>query len=75
MMQVREAKHYHRLFDYLMYEYNLKTNASLADALCIDPPVLSRIRSGKTQVTPALMLSIYDFSGLSIEEIRALLKD
>ncbi|MGI9136142.1 MAG: hypothetical protein ACR2JS_03660 [Candidatus Nanopelagicales bacterium] len=73
MTEMREMLPQHDLLDILKDELQLKNDAALAKELEVPPPVLSKIRHGKTPITPMLILKIYDASGWSIEKIRGYL--
>jgi plasmid maintenance system antidote protein VapI len=67
--------HPHTLFDFLMKECGLRTDASLAKALEVTAPTVSRIRSGKTRVTADIILRIHKTTGLSVESIEAMIEE
>lgn len=64
----------HKLFDFLIKECDLRNDASLAKALDITAPSVSRMRSGKTKVTAGIILRIHKTTGLSVETIESMLK-
>lgn len=51
----------------------LKNDAALARAIGVSPPVVSKLRHRRLPVTAALILKLYDYTSLSIEDLRALL--
>ena len=51
----------------------LKNDASLARAINVSPPVLSKLRHGRVPITASFILRMYDYTSLSIEELRVLL--
>ena len=63
----------HTLFDFLIKECELKNDASLARALDVTAPTVSRIRSGKSRVTADVILRIHKTTGLSVESIESML--
>ena len=64
--------HPHLLLDTLRERYKLKSDAKLADVLHIEKSILSYVRTGKMQLTPLLLIKIYDHTNLTIEQIREL---
>ena len=65
----------HRLLDFLKKEYLLKSDRALCDALDISPPVISRIRSGKTILSADIIIVIHEKTGMSIADIKQLIKE
>jgi len=63
----------HELFDFLIKECGLRSDASLAKALDVTPPSVSRMRNGKGKVTAEIILRIHKTTGLSVESIEAML--
>jgi len=64
-----------RLFTYLKKAYDLKNSAELAKFLSVSPALLSKIRHGVKPYSGDFILVVYDATGMSIEEIRKLMKD
>lgn len=64
----------HKLFDYLIDDCGFKNDAGIANKLNVKPPVISSIRHKGHKVGPTMILSIYDATDLSIEQIRELCK-
>ena len=60
------------LIDALRSEFNLKSDAALADLIGWDRPVISKIRRKYSPVSPDRILQIHDATGWSIEKIRSL---
>jgi len=58
-----------------MLIYGIQTDNSLADKLAISTGSVSRIRKGTQSISPALILAIYERSGLSIDNIKDLIKE
>ena len=58
------------LLDYLRREYNLPSDAALAEAMEVSPPVISKLRNGHTNLTASMMLRIHDVFGISIANIK-----
>ncbi len=68
-------RHPHALLDTLMLIYGIQTDNSLADKLAISTGSVSRIRKGTQNISAALILAIYERSGLSIDNIKDLIKE
>lgn len=64
-----------KLFKYLMDTYHLQTDADLADFMLCSDSVVSMTRRGQRALSARLILIIYDKTPLSVEEIRAMLKE
>jgi DNA-binding transcriptional regulator YdaS (Cro superfamily) len=64
-----------KLFTYLKKQYSLKNSVALAKFLNVSPAALSKIRHGVKPYTAEFVLAVYDATGLSIENIRRLMKD
>jgi transcriptional regulator with XRE-family HTH domain len=65
----------HALLDALMLIYGIQTDNSLADKLAISTGSVSRIRNGTQNISAALILAIYERSGMSIDNIKDLIKE
>jgi len=65
----------HALLDTLMMIYGIQTDNSLADKLAISTGSVSRIRNGTQTISAALILAIYERSGMSIDNIKDLIKE
>ena len=65
----------HKLLDYLITRYQLKNNRALAAFLGMTQAGLSKIRHRVNKVCPEFILRVYDRTGMSIEEIRELIKE
>lgn len=61
-----------RLFWFLMLRFDLKDDRALAEFIGTSPAQISTIRNDKIGLSPRLVLSIYDKTNLSIEDIRAM---
>ena len=61
-----------KLLDALKEKYDLKNDAAISKALEVAPPVISRIRNGKAQVSADIMIRIHETFGMPIAEIKAL---
>ena len=64
----------HALFDFLIKEYGLKNDAALAKALGVNPPVISKLRSGINNMSGDVKILIYKKTGMSIEDIEEFLE-
>jgi plasmid maintenance system antidote protein VapI len=64
----------HDLFDFLMRESDLESDAALARALGVPAPTVSKIRNGKGNVSAEIILKIHRLTGLSVETIDRLLE-
>lgn len=65
----------HTLLDFLKKEYSLKSDRALCDALGVTPPVVSRIRSGRCNVSAEIMIIIHKKTGMSIEDIEQMINE
>lgn len=61
------------LLDGLLSKLGLKNDAALARALHIQPPVVSKIRCYKAEVSPAILVRMHDVTKLPISELRAMM--
>lgn len=59
-----------RLFWFLMLKYNLSNDNELASFIGTAPSQISQIRTNKMGLSPRLILSIYDKTNLTIDDIR-----
>jgi plasmid maintenance system antidote protein VapI len=64
----------HDLFDFLMREADIESDAGLARALKIPAPTVSKIRNRKARVSAELILRIHRLTGLSVETIDRMLE-
>lgn len=62
----------HALLDYLLETYKIKNNRELAKHLGVTEAALSKIRARANGVSASFILTVYDKTDMSIEEIRAL---
>ncbi len=62
------------LFDYIMKHHDCKSDSGIANFLEMHSSNMSRIRTGEKRPGAKLILAAYDKTGLSIEEIREMLK-
>jgi len=63
-----------KLFAHLKKKFELKSSAELAKFLSVSPAALSKIRHGVKPYTAEFILAVYDAAGMSIEEIRRMIK-
>jgi plasmid maintenance system antidote protein VapI len=64
----------HDLFDFLMRESDLESDAALARALGVPPPTISKIRNGKSNLSAEIILKIHRLTGLSVNTIDRMLE-
>jgi transcriptional regulator with XRE-family HTH domain len=62
------------LLDYLIKHLELKNNRALAQHLGVTQSAISKIRYRTNPPSAEFILLVYDKTGLSIEEIRKLIK-
>ena len=63
----------HPLFDFLIEECELSSDAALARALGVTAPTVSRMRRGTYKVTAEIILRIHKTTGLSVETIESMI--
>lgn len=61
------------LLDVVIEQLGLKNDAALARLLEVSPPVVSKIRSSVTPISPWLVIRIHEVSRMSVREIKAAL--
>lgn len=59
-----------KLFDQLLAEHDIKTDAALAARMGVGAPVISKLRSGKQDFGPASILAIHETFGVPVSHIR-----
>jgi hypothetical protein len=64
----------HALLDFLKKEYELKSDGQLCKALGVSAPSISKIRARTNVVSSDLIILIYKKTGMSIEDIEALIE-
>ena len=62
----------HRLFDFLIKNFRIKSDVALSDALDVLPSTISKMRSGRA-VTAAVILKVHEKYEIPIRDIKALL--
>jgi plasmid maintenance system antidote protein VapI len=75
MNKNRHIRKEKKIFNFLMRTNNFQTDAQLANFLYCSTPVISRIRNDQMNITPRMILIIYDKTTLTIEEIRKMGKE
>ena len=63
------------LLDALSDFLELKNDAGLARELQLYPPIISKIRHGKSPISAAVLISMHELSGISIVQLRAHMGD
>ena len=64
-----------KLFKYLMDKYTLRTDEDLAELMLCSKTIVSMTRCDHRVLSARLILSIYDKTDLSIEDIRSMAKE
>lgn len=62
------------LFDILLAMQHLRNDADLAHSLETEPCNISRLRAGRRQVGPALILRMHDVFDMPLADIKAALE-
>jgi plasmid maintenance system antidote protein VapI len=62
-----------RLLDALLERLQLKNDAALSRYLEVTPTLLSKLRHGNLQISPAFLLRAHDVTDISIVELRAMM--
>ena len=62
-----------KLLDEVKKRYEVKNDAELSRKLDVPPPTISKIRSGKVNVSADMILRIHENFGMPVKEIRELL--
>lgn len=63
----------HRLLDAIKAEFQLINDSALVKFLGTKPPQISKIRAGKTPVTPDFILRVHDMTDWEIKRIKSFL--
>lgn len=61
------------LFDTMIEELNLKSDAALANLLESLPPTISNMRAGRVKVGPTIILAAIEHGHFSLPRVRRLL--
>lgn len=65
-----------KLIEGLKKLFQIKTDAAVARALEVAPPVISKLKKGTLSIGPALLIKIHDaFDDMPITQIRALYQE
>lgn len=75
MEEEKEFRPQHKLLDACMKLAGVKTDKALGDKIGVASTVMSRIRHKKLPVTPTTILAIHEKLGMSVPEIRELIKE
>ena len=62
-----------QLLDEVKQRYSIKNDAQLSRTLDVPPPTISKIRSGKINVSADIILRIHECLGMPVADIWALL--
>jgi plasmid maintenance system antidote protein VapI len=58
------------LLDKIIREFNLRNDAALARMLDIAPPVISKLRHGRTELSAAIVVRIHEATELPVSTIK-----
>ena len=61
------------LLDHLLRVTGVKNDARLGKLLQLSPPVISKVRSGKLNVSDAFILRVHETLEIPVRQIRAIL--
>jgi hypothetical protein len=61
------------LLDMVCLQLALKTDVALSRALEVAPPVVSKLRHGRMEVGPTLLIRMHEATGLSIKHLKSYL--
>ena len=59
------------LLDCVMKDFSLKNDAALSRFMGVNPPVISKLRNNKIELSSGLILLIHDKTDMPIKEIRS----
>lgn len=62
-----------RVIDHLLDIKQLRNDAELSRLLGVAPPTISKIRSGKSSISAAVVLRIHEAFGMPVADLRALM--
>ncbi len=62
-----------KLFEHIKKTYGIQSDAELSRQLKVSPPIISRIRNGKSTVSAETILRIHEAFEMPIKDIKALL--
>jgi antitoxin component HigA of HigAB toxin-antitoxin module len=63
----------HPLLDYLLAQRKLRSDRALAKDLGSTPSIISRVRNGKLNLGPAIILRIHEKYGIPVVKIREMI--
>ena len=63
----------HPLFDYLTENFDLKSDLQLALEINKTPSSISKFRSGKRPITPAIIIAVHERFDIPIKTIKELI--
>lgn len=63
-----------KLLDTIKERYSIKNDAELSRTLDVPPPTISKIRSGRVNVSADIILRIHECLGMPVADIRSLLE-
>jgi D-serine deaminase-like pyridoxal phosphate-dependent protein len=64
-----------RFFDNVIEHMHLASDAALAQALEVAPPVISKMRHRRIPIGASMLIRIHEESGLNIKDLRELMGD
>lgn len=62
-----------KLLDFLKEKFNIKNDRQLALRLGFQQPKISKIRNGKSAITPDFILRVHETFEVPVKEIKALI--
>jgi len=62
-----------RLVDHLLSSQQLKNDAALSRALDVVPAIISKVRSGRMNVSSTIILNIHETFDIPVKTIRSLI--
>jgi plasmid maintenance system antidote protein VapI len=63
------------LLDALHAKLKLKNDAALCRALEVAPPIISKIRHGRANLSSSLLLRVHELTGMHVRELQAIMGD
>lgn len=69
-----EIRNPHPVFDIIRTEWKMRSDKELSEFLGIEQSVISRIRSGRLQMSANVILAVNERAGLEIKTVKALLR-
>lgn len=70
-----DVLHANDLLDKIVRDLGLRNDAALSRALEVSPSMICKIRSGTTPFTDLMLIIVHEATGLSIKELKAILRD